>query len=125
MAKGKGSKIIERNEHLNQAGAKKVIRVDEMPGRVIQPAVNISSAGVFVGKGNLIKLMISNDPTYVAFSDDPSIAAVTVNTTPAIRLNTTNAVYRIVATGNYIRASHVQIRLEVIEESDAFEVFEV
>lgn len=105
-----GPNKIKQAEHLDDAQSRRVTKGILIPGRVIAPAVSIVTAGREVGKGNICRLEVSAD-TYVAFGEG-DIAAVTIATTPAIKLAA--GVHLIVATGDFIRASLVQVRLEII-----------
>jgi hypothetical protein len=120
--KSKGRHRIDTGEHLNDAAAKKVIKIDTVPGRVIPAGTDISAAGEYVARGSIIRIL-PGALTYVAFGGI-AIGAVDVNTTPAIRLEN-GVTYMLVATDDYIRTSANPTRIEVIKESDVFATFEV
>ena len=80
------------------------------PGDVITD--DISAAGVSVGKGNICRIEVGGADIYVAFGDK-DIAAVDVNTSPALKLKA-NTIYHVLSSDLYIRASVNPIRVEVI-----------
>lgn len=113
MSKGRGPQKLANSEHVPQATASKRILIDTVPGTVI--AANITAA-VFVGKGNIIRILPSA-LMYVTFGA-AGMAAVTVNTPVASRLES-GTWYKLVATDDFIRANVVATRLEVIEDAEA------
>jgi hypothetical protein len=100
-----------QDEYVLSAGARKVMNDILVPGDVI--TTDISAGGVAVGKNNLVRIRVAA-ATFVAFSDDSAIGAVSITTTPAIELPVAGT-YLLVATGKYIRASAAAARLEVIQ----------
>lgn len=108
----KGPNTITQEQHLDSAQAKKVIGDLLVPGTVVPPATDISAAAIQVGKGNILRIRVAAQ-TYVAFSADPALGAVSATTSPGIELNTAG-VYLVVATEEFVRASANPARLEII-----------
>lgn len=79
------------------------------PGKVI--ADNISTAGVFVGKGKLCRIRVTA-ATFIAFGP-AAIGAVSATTDPGLELGVAGT-YLVIATEDYIRGSASVARLEII-----------
>lgn len=107
----KGPEVMLQDEYVLSANARKVMNDVLVPGAVITD--NISSGGVAVGKGNLIRIRVAA-ATFVAFSDDPAIGTVSSTTNPGLELPVAGT-YLVVATGKYVRASANAARLEVVQ----------
>lgn len=105
---GKGPNVINQDEHLDAANARKVTEGVIIPGDV--KTDDASAAGVYVGKGNICRIEVTAD-TYVAFGAD-AIGAVDSSTSPASKLK--SGISQVVATDDYIRSSAALTRLEVI-----------
>lgn len=82
-----------------------------VPGKVITD--DISAAGVEVGEGNILRIQTSAD-TYIAFSELSTIGAVSVTTTPAVKL-VGAGVHYVVCQCDYVRASSNPTRIELLE----------
>lgn len=82
----------------------------KVPGEVITD--DISTAGVEVGEGNILKIEVSAD-TYVAFSDESTIGAVSAATSPAVKL--TAGEHYVVCACKYVRASANGVRVELLK----------
>lgn len=80
------------------------------PG-IVMP-VDISSAGVKVGSSNVLKIHVAAD-TYIAFSDDSTIGAVSVTTSPAVMLPA--GMHYVLCAGEYVRASANPTRIELLK----------
>ena len=86
----------------------------EIGGRVASATL---TTAVQVGVGNIVRVTVAAGAAmHVAFGDS-TIVAVTATTSPATRLPVVaaEAVYYLLATGDYIRADVVATRVEVIE----------
>lgn len=108
MKSVRGQEIINQIEHVDQAGARLVMGGVLVPGDVI--TADVSVASVLVGVGSILRIQVGAD-TYVAFGDD-TLGAVSITTTPAIKLPA--GYHLVVATDDFIRASASFTRLEVI-----------
>lgn len=106
----RGQETINQVEHVTDAGAKLMMGGVLVAGDVITD--DVSAAGVKVYSGSICRIEVSAT-TYVAFGADPSMGAVSVTTTPALKLSTAG-VYLVVATDDFIRASAAFTRMEVI-----------
>ena len=106
----KGPSKILQDEHLDEANAQKVVSGILVPGEVVTD--DISSAGVLVKKGSLLRISVSST-TYIAFGAS-TIGAVSNTTSPGLELQ--SGVYLVCATDDYIRASADADRLEIIEQ---------
>ncbi|CAB4125075.1 hypothetical protein UFOVP53_56 [uncultured Caudovirales phage] len=73
---------------------------------------DISAAWVEVGQGNIVRVVLTAD-TYFAFSDDDAAAAVTVSTSPAVKLGSGESY--IITSAKYIRASVNPSRVELLD----------
>lgn len=82
----------------------------KMPAKVITS--DISAAWVKVGTGNVVRLQVAAD-TYVAFDDDGVGGAVSVATSPAVKLEA--GYHYVVCQSDYIRASANPTRIELHE----------
>jgi hypothetical protein len=80
------------------------------PGIVLP--VDLTTAGVKVGASNVIKIHVSAD-TYVAFSDDSAMLAVTVTTSPAVMLPA--GMHYVLCAGEYVRTSANPTRIELLK----------
>jgi hypothetical protein len=104
-----GQETINQVEHLAPAGAKIVTSGVIVPGKVV--ATDTSAAPVLIGIGSILRIEVTAD-TYLAFGDE-TLAAVTVTTSPAIKLKP--GITLVCATDDFVRTSAALTRLEVIE----------
>ena len=82
----------------------------EIAGEVVTD--DLSAAGVEVGEGNILRLEVGAD-TYVAFSDDSSIGAVSAATTNGIKLAA--GYHKVVCSCKYVRTSANPTRVELLK----------
>ena len=104
--KNKARKMLTNNV---AAIAQALVSVN-LPGKVITNAIN---AAVEVGEGNILRIQTAGD-LFVAFSDEATIGAVSVATTPAVKL-VGAGVHYVVCQCKYVRASAAATRVELLE----------
>lgn len=73
---------------------------------------DISTGWVEVGEGNIIRIVVAAD-TYFAFSDDNLGGAVSVTTTPAVKILAGE--HYIICSAKYVRASANPSRIELLD----------
>ena len=73
---------------------------------------DISAAWVEVGQGNIVRVLLTAD-TYITFSDDNTSPAVTVATSPAVKL--VSGEHYIITSAKYVRASANPSRIELLD----------
>lgn len=110
LKQSKGPGIITQEQHSDSTRAKVVTEATLAQGIVIPPASDISAASVQF-EGTLVRFEASAD-TYVAFSIAP-IGAVSITTSPAIKLEVGIHLLRVPEGFTFIRASLNAVRLEV------------
>ena len=103
---------IKQAEHLDGASARKSTGDVLCAGRLL--TADISAAGRYVGTGSLLRIRVTAT-TYLAFSDDSAIGAVSSSTDPGLELFTAG-VYLVTATGDWLRGSAAVARLEILED---------
>ena len=82
-----------------------------IPGKVI--TANISTGWIYVGRGNILRVQAGAD-MYVAFSEfDLTTTAVTVSTSPAVKVIT--GCHYIICQADFVRASANPTRIELLE----------
>ena len=81
-----------------------------VPGEVI--TANISAAYVEVGEGNIVRLEIGA-VTYVAFDDKTTGGAVSVTSSPAVKLAI--GIHYVICECKYIRTSVNPTRIELLK----------
>jgi len=106
----RGQETINQVEHVASAGAKLVYTNCLVPGTVI--TADISAAPVLVEPGSILRIQTAGD-TYIAFSADDSLGAVSSSTSPGLKLPV--GYHVVIATDNFIRASAAVTRLEVVK----------
>lgn len=99
-----------QDEFVLSANARKVMSGILVPGAVI---ADITAAAIKVGAGSILRIRVAS-ATFVAFSENPAMAAPSGATTPGIELNDAG-VYLIVSTGTYVRSSANPARVELID----------
>jgi hypothetical protein len=83
----------------------------EVPGKVLSNALN--AAGYEIEIGNILRIQTAGD-MFVAFNDEDNIGAVTVATSPAVKL-VGAGIHYVVAPCKFVRSDVAASRVELLE----------